>query len=262
MFRFSGIFRDVSIFSTPKTEIRDFYFTTKLDESYRNATVDLSVEVRNTEGAKADVPVTAALYDAEFKKVADFSFTGGKSSVGLANPKLWSAENPYLYTLVIKAGDDVRSTRLGVKQVEIKGNTVLFNGKSIKFKGVNRHDHSSVNGRSVSFDEMLADVLLMKRYNINTVRTSHYPNHHLWYKLCDRYGLYVVAEANVESHGLGYGADAIGHRTEWVKPIVERNVNHVINYRNHASIFMWSMGNECGPGKAWESVTEYHFTVV
>jgi beta-galactosidase len=253
MFRFSGIFRDVSIFATPKTEIRDFYLTTKLDDTYRNATVNLSVELRNTDGAKADVPIAASLYDAEFKKVADFSFTDGKSKIGLADPRLWSAEDPYLYTLVIKAGDDIRSTRVGVKQVEIKGNTVLFNGKSIKYKGVNRHDHSSTNGRSVSFDEMLADVLLMKRYNINTVRTSHYPNHHLWYKLCDKYGLYVVAEANVESHGLGYGSDAIGHRTEWVKPIVERNVNHVINYRNHASIFMWSMGNECGPGKAWES---------
>ena len=253
MFRFSGIFRDVSIFATPKTEIRNFVVTTKLDSSYRNATVDLSVEVRNTDGGKADVPVTASLYDAQYKKVADFSFANGKSQIGLADPKLWSAEDPYLYTLVMKAGDDIRSARVGVRQVEIKGNTILFNGKSIKFKGVNRHEHSAENGRTVTCAEMLADVLLMKRYNINTVRTSHYPNHHLWYKLCDRYGLYVVAEANVESHGLGYGKDAMGHYPEWEKPIVERNENNVVNFINHPSVFMWSMGNECGPGKAFES---------
>jgi len=246
MFRFSGIFRSVSLIAMPAVRIEDFYFRTELVNSYRDAVVSLDV--------KAGAKVAASLYDASFRKVG--SFSGNSSKLTLRHPHLWSAENPYLYTLVIKAGDDIRSAKVGLKQVEIKGSVLYVNGKKVKFKGVNRHEHSAVNGRTVTVDEMLEDILLMKRNNINTVRTCHYPDHHNWYDLCDKYGLYVVAEANVEGHGMGYKQDGLGLFPEWEKSIVERNVNHVYNYRNHPSVFMWSLGNETGHGMCFVKARE------
>ncbi|MCQ2392443.1 MAG: DUF4981 domain-containing protein, partial [Kiritimatiellae bacterium] len=185
----------------------------------------------------------ATLYDADYKKVCDFS-----DSCDVKGVNLWSAEKPYLYTLVMTSGDDIRTCKVGFRKVEIKGNTILFNGQKIKFKGVNRHETNPENGRTVSKSDMLGDILLFKQYNINTVRTCHYPDHHYWYDLCDRYGIYVCAEANVEGHGMGYDEKGLGRFPEWNKSIIERNVNHVKNYRNHASIFMWSLGNETGHG--------------
>jgi beta-galactosidase len=157
------------------------------------------------------------------------------------------------------AGDgttDIRACKVGFRQVEIKDGKLLFNGRAIKFKGVNRHETSPENGRTVSREEMLRDILLFKRYNINTVRTSHYPCHYYWYQLCDRYGLYVVGEANVESHGMGYGKESLSHVPSWEKAHVERNVNQVENYKNHPCIFMWSLGNEAGPGKNFKAAID------
>ena len=239
MFRFSGIYRDVSLIAMPRQRINDFYVTTTLTNSYRDATVSLDVD------ADAE-KVTAELYDASFRKVGVFK--GRKSSLTIRKAHLWSAEDPYLYTLVIRAGEDIRATKVGLRQVEQKGNTVLLNGRTLKFKGVNRHEHTALNGRTITRDEMLEDILLMKRHNINTVRTSHYPDHHTWYDLCDKFGIYVMAEANVEGHGMGYDEKGLGLFPEWEKPIVERNVNHVLNYRNHPSIVFWSLGNETGHG--------------
>jgi len=238
MFRFSGIYRDVTIIGMPKTRIEDFYVRTTLTDNYTTAKVALSV--------KAGAAVTAELYDANNKVVARFK--GAESTATIKKAHLWSAEDPYLYTLVMKSGSDIRATKVGLKQVEIKGSAICINGQDVKFKGVNRHEHSAKNGRTVSMDEMIADITLMKKYNINTVRTSHYPDHHSWYDLCDKYGIYLVAEANVEGHGMGYSEKGLGRFEEWKKPIVERNVNHVLNYRNHPSIFMWSLGNETGHG--------------
>ena len=239
MFRFSGIYRDVSLIAMPKERIEDFFVRTTLINNYTAAKVNLSIT--------ASAPgITAELYDATNKVVGRFK--GAENSITLRNPHLWSAEDPYLYTLVIKAGKDIRSTKVGLKQVELINNAFHINGKLVKFKGVNRHEHSALNGRSVSMQEMLDDILLMKKYNINTVRTSHYPDHHSWYDLCDKYGIYLVAEANVEGHGMGYQEKGLGRFPEWETPIVERNVNNVKNYRNHPSIFMWSLGNETGHG--------------
>ena len=246
MFRFSGIYRDVSLVALPKERIEDFYVRTGLVNSYRDAVVSLDV--------KAAGKVTATLYDASFKKVGTFS--GASSSLKVRKAHLWSAEDPYLYTLVIQSGDDIRSAKVGLKQVEIKGDAILVNGRKVKFKGVNRHEHSALNGRTVSLDEMVQDILLMKRSNINTVRTCHYPDHHLWYDLCDKYGLYVVAEANVEGHGMGYKEQGLGLFPEWEKSIVERNENNVYNYRNHPSIVMWSLGNETGHGPCFVAARE------
>jgi len=243
MFRFSGIFRDVSLISFPLKRIKDFFFRSSFLNSYKDAKAQLFVDSEESS-------VSATLYDADRKTVC--SFSGNNSSKLVRNVHHWSAEDPYLYTLVIRSGQDIRSTKVGFCQIEKTGNTVLVNGKEIKFKGVNRHEHSPVNGRTVSREEMIRDIVLMKRSNINTVRCSHYPDHHLWYELCDRYGIYVMAEANVEGHGMKYGEDGLGRNKEWEKAIVERNVNNVLNYRNHPSILFWSLGNETGDGPCFE----------
>ena len=234
MTRYSGIFRDVTLWSMPKDGIWDFAVRTSLKNGYRDA----EIEVTGCDGAEW------SLYDANRKTVA--SGVAGKAEV--KDVSLWSAEKPCLYTLVVKKGGDVRMRRIGFKEVRIAGNTILFNGKKIKFKGVNRHETNPDNGRTVSMDDMLKDITLMKRYNVNTVRTCHYPDHHLWYDLCDRYGIYVCAEANVEGHEPGYDEKGLGLFPEWMHSIVERNIRNVMFYRNHPSVTLWSMGNETGHG--------------
>ena len=244
MLRFSGLFRDVSLWSRPKAGIADFVVTQKFGEGYKSAIVDVAVEIYGD--AKG---VNATLYDAEFKEVGragaprppQSTANGGRGAtalpvlvhIPLSSPQLWSAEKPYLYTLVLKCGEDIRAKRIGLKEQKIVGEVFYVNGKPIKFKGVNRHETSPENGRTVSCAEMLRDAELMKRYNIDTVRTSHYPNHRLWYDICDRYGIYLVAEANVEAHGAGFG---------------KRNERQVRFYRNNPSVTIWSMGNETKHG--------------
>ncbi len=251
MFRFSGIFRDVTLWSRPKSGIADFSVATVLSSDYSSACFELDVETYG----EAAPHVQAELFDPAGQKVADFPAAsaeknGVKSSwkVDIKNVKLWSAEKPDLYTLVMKCGADTRAKRVGFKDQRIIGNTLYINGKPVKLKGVNRHETNPYNGRAISLDDMLRDIELMKKYNINTVRTSHYPNHHLWYELCDIYGIYVIAEANVEAHGYGYGDKGIGRFKQWEHSIVERNVRNVRFYRNHPSVVMWSMGNETGHG--------------
>ena len=259
MLRFSGLFRDVSLWSRPKAGIADFVVTQQFGEGYKSATVD--VEVTTYGDAKE---VSATLYDAEFKEVGragaprppQSTANGGRGAtalpvlvhIPLSSLQLWSAEKPYLYTLVLKCGEDIRAKRIGLKEQKIVGEVFYVNGKPIKFKGVNRHETSPENGRTVSRAEMLRDAELMKRYNIDTVRTSHYPNHRLWYDICDRYGIYLVAEANVEAHGAGFGKNGFGPIQAWKQTIVERNERQVRFYRNNPSVTIWSMGNETKHG--------------
>ena len=247
MYRFSGIFRDVTLWAVPANGIKDFFFRTKLVNSYKDAVATLTVDSGSDK-------VSASLYDSSGKVVCRFS--GKHCRRDLKNVHLWSAEDPYLYTLVVSSGGDIRSAKIGFRDIELSGNTVLVNGRHLKFKGVNRHEHSALNGRTVSVEEMVQDIVLMKRNNINTVRTSHYPNHHLWYDLCDKYGIYVIAEANVEGHGMGYFENGLGRNPDWEMPIVERNENNVLNYRNHPSILFWSLGNETGNGDAFAKAYE------
>ena len=281
-FRYSGIYRNVMLFSTPKREIWDFHARTDLVNGYKDGTIELNVQTRGE-----SAPVTATLYDADYKSVAVltpstpastqtsnlsphpsslipppsslipppsslFSLTSSLPSV-----RPWSAEDPYLYTLVVSNGEDVRSTKIGFRKVEeIPGGAILMNGRKIKFKGVNRHDASPENGRSVTREEMLRDVTLMKRYNIDTVRTSHYPNDPYFYHLCERYGLYVQAEANVESHGMRYGIHAIASEPSWISAHVDRCRDMIVNWRNSPCVFSWSWGNEAGQGEDFDKVTE------
>ena len=240
MTRFSGIFRDVTLWSMPKDGIWDFAVRTTPDGGYERWRVEV----------EADGGVdSASLYDADRKKVGDLTPSSASTySLRLDAPRLWSAEKPCLYTLVVRKGGDIRMKRVGFKEQKIVGHTFFVNGQKVKFKGVNRHETNPSRGRSVTFDDMVRDITLMKQYNINTVRTSHYPDHHLWYDLCDRYGLYVVAEANVEGHEPGYAENALGKFPAWDHTIVERNERHVRFYRNHPSVTLWSAGNETGHG--------------
>jgi len=240
MTRFSGIFRDVTLWAMPENGIWDFAVKTVPLGGYDK----WRLEVSGVEGA------TATLYAPSGKALGSFAVNEGEK-FGYAivdNALLWSAEKPNLYTLVLKKGSDIRCRRVGFKEQKIVGNTFYVNGQKVKFKGVNRHETNPENGRTVSLEDMIRDVTLMKRYNVNTVRTSHYPDHHLWYDLCDRYGIYLCAEANVEAHEPGYGENGLGRFGEWTPAIVERNERHVLFYRNHPSVTLWSMGNETGHG--------------
>jgi len=240
MIRYSGIFRDVTLISIPQKGIRDFAFAATPDAAYRDWTCRLEVETYGDPG-----PVEASLLAADGTCAGSFA----SGTLVLKSPRKWSDEDPYLYTLVMRTADDERRVRVGVRSIEIKDGRLLVNGRAIKFKGVNRCESSAADGCCPSADEMIRDVRLFKRNNINCLRMSHYPNHRLMYDLCDAYGIYVCAEANVESHGIGYGLDCLPERPEWQPSIVERNVRNAQTYRNNASVFMWSVGNESGWGK-------------
>lgn len=237
MFRFSGIFRDVSLWAKPKEGIWDFNV---------KASADGTISV---DGIAGDWSGT--LYDADRKPVAKLAQNAKTQTIRQVS--LWSAEKPYLYTLVLKKGDDIRTKRIGFKDQKVVGNAFLINGKAVKLRGVNRHDASPENGRAVTMAEMLADIALMKKYNVNTVRTSHYPNDRRWYDLCDLYGLFVIAEANVEGHEPGYGDKGLGLFKEWNHTIVERNERQCVFFRNNPCVTLWSLGNETGHGDCFRN---------
>lgn len=257
--RFSGIFRDVFLWSAPKTQIRDFFFRTDLDKEYKNASVSLDIDIT---GKKSNNEIQVKVTDQNGKEIATQNaraVTGtNKLQFEVVNPLKWTAETPNLYNLTILLKQkgktvDIRSVKVGFRKIELaQDGRLLINGKSTLFKGVDRHDHSSENGRTVSKEEMEKDVQLMKSLNINAVRTSHYPNNPYFYDLCDRYGIYVLSEANVECHGLM----ALSSEPSWVKAFTERSENMVRRYKNHASIVMWSLGNESGNGINFKSAAE------
>ena len=256
MFRFSGIFRDVTLWARPKNGVRDVTVNTCPLDGYERWKLEVKVEAMS----KAEEPISVSLYDADRKKVCDLHSTPPPTSTSPSltftyahtfAARAWSSEAPYLYTLVVRRGEDIRRVRVGFKEQKVVGNTFYVNGKPVKMKGVNRHETNPENGRTVSREDMIRDVTLMKRYNVNTVRTSHYPDHHLWYDLCDRYGIYLIAEANVECHEGGYGDNGIGRNPAFDHTIVERNVRQVKFYRNHPSVTIWSMGNETGHGECF-----------
>jgi len=238
MFRFSGIFRDVSLWSMPKDGVWDFKVSTMPVDGYESWNLELGLENG----------YSATLYDAEKKKVGDLVPLSNSNFKLQLKPHLWSSEKPYLYTLVVRKGSDIRMKRVGFKEVKVVGSTILVNGRKIKFKGVNRHETDPDDGKTVSLATMRRDVELMKKYNFNMVRTAHYPDHRLWYDLCDREGLYVIAEANVEAHEPHYKENGLGRKPMWRKAIIERNFNHVTVLRNHPSVTIWSPGNETGHG--------------
>lgn len=260
--RLSGIYRDVHLFAAPQTHIRDFAVWSELDPEYRDAILKLSVDLRNLGRKNSNVTIRTTLKDGSgrvvFAENSQSVSIGDESRISLekkvANPLKWSAEIPNLYSIGIELVDDkgdvlqAISRKFGFRKVELNRGMLLVNGQPVKIKGVNRHDFDMYTGRYVTRESMIADILLMKQHNINAVRTSHYPNAAVFYELCDHYGLYVMDEANVESHGLWEPGYYIGEREEWQQTIVERNVNMVLRDKNHPSIIFWSMGNESGFG--------------
>ncbi len=263
--RLSGIFRDVFLHSVPQLHVRDFWARPELDAQYRDAALGLHVTLRNQGAEDAQARVIAELLDSAGAVVAELPVqttsvaAGQEASVDLSatvsNPAKWTAETPNLYQLLITHEDasgavrEVVPVTIGFRKVEIAGGQLKVNGKAIYIKGVNRHEHDPDTGHTISHESMVRDIEMMKRNNINAVRTSHYPNVPEWYELCDRYGLYLIDEANIESHGMGYDPDkTLANKPEWEKAHLDRIERMVERDKNHPSIIMWSMGNEAGDG--------------
>jgi beta-galactosidase/beta-glucuronidase len=258
--RLSGIYRDVTLFSLPRLHLWDYDVRTALDADYRDATLETTVTVRNTaQDAVSGLTVTATLLDdaSEIARTeAAFDVPGSGETVILlqqpiADPAKWTAETPNLYTLLLTLRDDAgrvlqtERTRVGFRTVEIKDGQFCVNGQPVTIRGVNRHEHDPDTGHTVSEASMIEDIQLMKRLNVNAVRTCHYPNQTRWYELCDEYGLYVWDEANVESHGIW---DVPANKPEWRDAIVTRVQAMVQRDKNHPSVVVWSLGNESGYG--------------
>ena len=277
--RMSGIHRDVFITASPKVQIYDFAVRTDLDDEYEDAELQIRPEVKiygevNTENWS----IQAQLYDANNKPVLAQSLSlpledllnewhprlgnvpFGKLKTAIPNPEKWSTESPYLYMLVLSLVDDkgvvqeYRSTHVGFRAIEIDDGALLINGQPVLLYGVNRHDHHRYSGKTVNWGSMEKDILLMKQFNINAVRTSHYPNHPYFYLLCNKYGLYVIDEANLETHGLG---SKLSNDPRWMTPHVERALRMAERDKNHPSIIFWSLGNESGMGPNHAAMAGY-----
>ncbi len=268
--RLSGMTRDVFLMARNNQNIRDFKVTANLDEDYQNGGFALDVELLNYESEEKTVSVEAVLLDGE-RLIKDFSekvsVPHGKAVVSFdavfPNVKKWSAETPNLYLLLItlkdQAGEIIEVIRqdVGFRTVEVKDGQLMVNGKSIYMKGVNLHEHHDVKGHVVDRETMLKDIEVMKSHNINTVRTSHYPQPELWYKLCNKYGLYLINEANVESHGMGYGNESLAKDPVWGKTHMYRTENMYERDKNQPSVVIWSLGNEAGNGVNFEETYKY-----
>ena len=253
-FRFSGVGRDCYLYARDKKRIEDIRVTPDLDSEYKNGTLKVKVDL------KGNAPVKLELFDALGKEVASATTKGsGTVTMNVQNPEKWSAENPYLYTLraSMQGSNEVIPVNVGFRKIELKGDQILVNGKAILIKGANRHELDPDGGYVVSPERMLQDILVMKKHNINAVRTCHYPDNNLWYDLCDKYGIYVVAEANVESHGMGYGDKTLAKNPSYAKAHLERNQRNVQRGFNHPSIIFWSLGNEAGDGQNFEAAYKW-----
>jgi beta-galactosidase len=247
--RFTGIAREVYLYATPKVHIQDI----TIGQDYADGKGLLDVDVK-VAGGKADVEAT--LYDAEGNKVTE----GLKATV--ENVKPWTAETPYLYMLELqlKQGDKVLEVvrkQVGFRHIEIRGGQLLVNGQPILIKGADRHELDPDGGYVVSVERMIQDIRIMKQLNINAVRTCHYPDDPRWYDLCDEYGIYLTAESNLESHGMGYKEKTLAKNEAFAKMHIERQEGNVITYKNHPSIIVWSLGNEAGYGPNFERAYDW-----
>lgn len=268
--RLSGIYRDVYLFATPNVRMRDFAVFSELDENFKDAQLHVTVDVENLNASlEGNFSIRAILSNMQGESILTLkseNFRLQKNmektvvlKTNIVDPLKWTAEIPNLYKVGIELMDENGNTmqafmvNTGFRKVEIKDGLLLINGKPVKIKGVNRHEFDMYHGRSITRESMIQDILLMKRHNINAVRTSHYPNQPEWYNLCDEYGLYIMDEANIESHGLWENGYHIGEKPEWKQTIVERNVNMVLRDKNHPSIVFWSMGNESGWGENFDT---------
>ena len=275
MFRLSGIARSTWLLARPKTRIRDFTVTPRpVDKDKLEGDWDLLVKIdlvgrdhrarRDDQATTTSEPPNAAasarppyqvcLYSmdgtlVEMRPVVGVKFAGDGGVFRVATPRLWSAEEPNCYKLVLSVAGEYVSCLVGFRTSEVRDGRYYFNNEKIKFRGVNRSESDPMYGHYVPRERQLQDIRLMKEANINHVRNSHYPEDDYWYYLCDIYGIYVLDEANVESHGYYYGEASLSHRKEWEKATVARNLDMVRRNRNHPSVVFWSLGNEAGPGE-------------
>lgn len=253
--RFTGIAREVYMYARPgDASLEDIRIVTDLDEKYRNATLKISVSALKADGKSVGI----SLCDMDGREIAarDMKVSQGMAEceIPVRSPAKWTAETPNLYSLylTLKDGDrviEVIPQKVGFRKIELKGTQVLVNGQPVLFKGADRHEMDPYGGYVVPVERMVQDIRIMKELNINAVRTSHYPDDPRWYDLCDEYGLYLVAEANVESHGMGYGASSLARNRQFAKAHLERNQRNVKSFKNHPSVIFWSLGNEAGDGQ-------------
>ena len=254
--RLSGVGRDCYLYARPQQHIADIRVNNVLDNDYKNAQLNITVNIAGN--GNASFKLTGE--DGAEAGSATVQGTGIHTvSINVNNPLKWTAETPHLYTLITTLKDkdktlQVIPLKVGFRKIEIKNAQLLVNGQPVLIKGVNRHEMDPDNGYYLSPERMLQDIMIMKEHNINAVRTCHYPDNNLWYDLCDKYGLYVVAEANLESHGMGYGDKTLAKNTLYTKAHLERNERNVQRNFNHASVIIWSMGNEAGFGPNFENV--------
>lgn len=270
--RLSGIERDVTLFARPKVYVQDFFSRARLTKDYKNGTLDLDLDLGGEIGSGMEVMIY--LFDKDGKLIRDQNQKVRSSKVNfrtlnIDNVNQWNTETPNLYTLVValkrdNQESDIISQKIGFRSVEITNNGLLVNGVRIFVKGVNRHEHDPKTGHVISKESMLEDIRLMKLFNINTVRSSHYPNDPLWLKLCNQYGLFVIDEANIETHGMG--AELQGwfdksvhpaYLPQWKEAHLDRARRVLERDKNHPSVIIWSMGNECGNGSNFQAIYDY-----
>lgn len=278
MFRYSGIFRDVTLRAMPVVTVEDIDVKQDMDSQYKDVRLDIGLDIANSIASSANVRIDIAIYDAKGKRLSESlasstTTVAGKSSqqprclINLKNPLKWTAETPNLYTLVaaIKVNGvftEFVSIKTGFRKIETNGGIFKVNGQPVKLLGVNRHEHDPATGRTISISRMIQDIQLMKRFNINCVRNAHYPNDRRWYDLCNEYGLYVVDEANIESHGMGYTFErSLGNNPVWELSHMDRTVRMYETRKNYPCVVMWSLGNEAGPGTNFVATSRWLHSV-
>jgi beta-galactosidase len=279
MWRFSGIIRSVYLYSRPNLHLQDFFVRSGLDENYRDGDLHITAAVRNNTGEGTAPPtVEAYLYDQDGNRLGDGPVARAETEHGMPagtqslaelratieNPQKWTAETPNLYTVVVVLRDadgnvvDVTRTNTGFREIEILDDMFMVNGKEVKLKGANLHDHDPETGRTVDFETMVRDVKLMKQNNFNAVRMAHYPHNRKYYELFDKYGLYVMDEANVETHGISFRRNLIpGSDPLWTDAVIDRARSMVEANKNYPSIVIWSLGNEAGNGTNFKQMASY-----
>ncbi|HXS68129.1 MAG TPA: glycoside hydrolase family 2 TIM barrel-domain containing protein [Candidatus Polarisedimenticolia bacterium] len=268
MWRMSGIFRDVYLWSPPNLHVRDFEVTTtNLDFQKASAVLSISAAIENAGGSSPASGLEATVFNPAGQPISTNSVPISVGShderrfpldIHINHARFWSAESPNLYKVLLALKNidggvlEVIPVNVGLRRVEIRDGNLLVNGKRILIKGVDRHEFDPDRGQAITPDIMERDIKMMKQFNINTVRCSHYPNQPAWYDLCDRYGIYLIDEANIESHGMGYGEKTLAKNPDFADAHLNRTVRMVERDKNHPSVIIWSLGNEAGDGPNFE----------
>lgn len=272
MWSMSGIERDVNLIIRPNLHVKDFFVHSNLDETYKNGKFEIEVLLENSGIKTFNGSISVDLKNIEEKEILHFDKAfSNRDSIPLTfvfkskieDVKTWTAETPYLYNLLLTLKNEKNEIteiipyKVGFRTVEMKNNQLMVNGVPIIIRGVNRHDHSPETGKYISKELMVKDIQLMKAYNINAVRTAHYPNDPYWYQLCDQYGIYLMSETNIETHQIRNKPSSPAKNKEWLPSFLGRTKNNVEIYKNHPSVIAWSLGNEAGNGQNFQKTYDW-----